>query len=601
MSTEFIELAGKVNQAMPYFCLEKIERALNDAGKAVRGAKVLVVGVAYKAGTSDMRESPALKIIDLLRRPAATSATTTRSSRRLPQHGLRSVEPRRGVRPRGHRHRPPGRRPRGDRARGARRARSPRRDAQAASDTSSSSERRRVRGTYERYARSARKSARGSADNVGNRAIRDEAATRMLALAGTHSHRGDVLDMDAAPVWWLERMVAAVSSPSACTASTSSRTECGAPPSAFQQLCCRPRMCGRSPSKMAVLLQVSLLLVLSSLDDRYSMRGTWRGAVRHRPRRGDVIWSAGPQPTQPPPRTTFPGARLRVLGAPTARVTLTLSSGSRTAAAAARSVLAAGVASHPLGRTGSPFTARRLDGAALESERRATSPPPHPRGAAPREVAVPRHDLVCTVGARIDRERRLRDALGLAELDEPCTDRRATRTDRQTRPSARADELSVRDPQVAAVRRRGQRCPPDVDLLAWRHQSEPEPTRQDRDRARASAGVAERAPVGQSVFRFPTTGAPSSKGRQARPAATERGGSAGSISASDTIWRSMRDWAKNPSASALPAAAIRVRSASSRRIRSTSTTAPAVSPCPPQSHRSSNGERSAAAPSTGPP
>src|SRR6476661_3175577 len=66
MSTEFIELAGKVNQAMPYFCIEKIERALNDEGKAVKGAKVLVLGVAYKAGTSDMRESPALKIIDLL-------------------------------------------------------------------------------------------------------------------------------------------------------------------------------------------------------------------------------------------------------------------------------------------------------------------------------------------------------------------------------------------------------------------------------------------------------------------------------------------------------------------------------------------------------
>ena len=66
MSTEFIELAGKVNQAMPYFCLEKIERALNDDGKAVKRSKVLVLGVAYKAGTSDMRESPALKIIDLL-------------------------------------------------------------------------------------------------------------------------------------------------------------------------------------------------------------------------------------------------------------------------------------------------------------------------------------------------------------------------------------------------------------------------------------------------------------------------------------------------------------------------------------------------------
>src|SRR3954464_1417245 len=66
LSTEFIELAGKVNQYMPYFCLEKVERALNDDGKAVRGSRVLVVGVAYKGGTSDMRESPALKIIDLL-------------------------------------------------------------------------------------------------------------------------------------------------------------------------------------------------------------------------------------------------------------------------------------------------------------------------------------------------------------------------------------------------------------------------------------------------------------------------------------------------------------------------------------------------------
>jgi UDP-N-acetyl-D-glucosamine dehydrogenase len=66
IQTEFIELAGKVNQAMPYFCLEKIERALNDQSKAVRGAKVLVVGVAYKGGTSDTRESPALKIIELL-------------------------------------------------------------------------------------------------------------------------------------------------------------------------------------------------------------------------------------------------------------------------------------------------------------------------------------------------------------------------------------------------------------------------------------------------------------------------------------------------------------------------------------------------------
>jgi UDP-N-acetyl-D-glucosamine dehydrogenase len=65
-ATEFIELAGKVNTHMPYFCLEKIEAALNDAGKAVRGARILVLGVSYKPGVGDIRESPALKIIELL-------------------------------------------------------------------------------------------------------------------------------------------------------------------------------------------------------------------------------------------------------------------------------------------------------------------------------------------------------------------------------------------------------------------------------------------------------------------------------------------------------------------------------------------------------
>jgi UDP-N-acetyl-D-glucosamine dehydrogenase len=67
MSTEFIELAGKVNTNMPYFCLEKIERALNDERKAVRGARVLVLGVSYKAGVGDLRESPALKLLRLLK------------------------------------------------------------------------------------------------------------------------------------------------------------------------------------------------------------------------------------------------------------------------------------------------------------------------------------------------------------------------------------------------------------------------------------------------------------------------------------------------------------------------------------------------------
>lgn len=64
---EFIELAGKMNQAQPHFCVEKIERALNDAGKPVKGSRILVLGASYKPGVGDIRESPALKIMYLLR------------------------------------------------------------------------------------------------------------------------------------------------------------------------------------------------------------------------------------------------------------------------------------------------------------------------------------------------------------------------------------------------------------------------------------------------------------------------------------------------------------------------------------------------------
>src|SRR4051812_15208078 len=64
---EFIELAGEVNQAMPYFCVERITRALNGQAKAVNGSRVVLFGVSYKAGVGDLRESPSLKIIRLLR------------------------------------------------------------------------------------------------------------------------------------------------------------------------------------------------------------------------------------------------------------------------------------------------------------------------------------------------------------------------------------------------------------------------------------------------------------------------------------------------------------------------------------------------------
>jgi UDP-N-acetyl-D-glucosamine dehydrogenase len=70
-TTEFIELAGKINQQMPQFCVAKIERALNDARKPVRGSKIVILGVSYKAGVGDTRESPALRIMSTLRERGA--------------------------------------------------------------------------------------------------------------------------------------------------------------------------------------------------------------------------------------------------------------------------------------------------------------------------------------------------------------------------------------------------------------------------------------------------------------------------------------------------------------------------------------------------
>ena len=67
--TDFIELAGEVNQAMPRFCAEKVARALNEHAKPVRGSRVAILGVSYKAGVGDLRESPALKIMHLLGEP----------------------------------------------------------------------------------------------------------------------------------------------------------------------------------------------------------------------------------------------------------------------------------------------------------------------------------------------------------------------------------------------------------------------------------------------------------------------------------------------------------------------------------------------------
>ena len=69
--TRFIELAGEVNSSMPYHVVSQVSRALNENRKPLNGAKVLVLGVAYKKDIDDLRESPALTIIELLQKDGA--------------------------------------------------------------------------------------------------------------------------------------------------------------------------------------------------------------------------------------------------------------------------------------------------------------------------------------------------------------------------------------------------------------------------------------------------------------------------------------------------------------------------------------------------
>jgi len=90
--TEFIELAGKINESMPYFCRGKITRALNSQHKPIRGSKILVLGVAYKKDISDMRESSALKVIKLLLQQGALVSYHDPFVAELPEFELKSVE-----------------------------------------------------------------------------------------------------------------------------------------------------------------------------------------------------------------------------------------------------------------------------------------------------------------------------------------------------------------------------------------------------------------------------------------------------------------------------------------------------------------------------
>jgi UDP-N-acetyl-D-glucosamine dehydrogenase len=73
ISTRFIELAGEVNTDMPYYVVQKLSEALNKYRKSINGSKVLILGMSYKKNIDDLRESPSLKLMDILHEKGATA------------------------------------------------------------------------------------------------------------------------------------------------------------------------------------------------------------------------------------------------------------------------------------------------------------------------------------------------------------------------------------------------------------------------------------------------------------------------------------------------------------------------------------------------
>jgi len=97
ISTKFIELAGEINTFMPYYVIEKAAEVLNKFKKSLNGSKVLILGASYKKDIDDMRESPSLKLIEILREKGASTDYNDPYVAKLPktrkyQYDMESVE-----------------------------------------------------------------------------------------------------------------------------------------------------------------------------------------------------------------------------------------------------------------------------------------------------------------------------------------------------------------------------------------------------------------------------------------------------------------------------------------------------------------------------
>ncbi|MCA1830686.1 MAG: nucleotide sugar dehydrogenase [Actinomycetota bacterium] len=95
--TRFIELAEWINTRMPSVVVDRVQEALNESARSLRESKVLILGVAYKPNISDYRESPALEVIELLRRQGAEISYADPHVRALPEEDLTAVEPTTGA------------------------------------------------------------------------------------------------------------------------------------------------------------------------------------------------------------------------------------------------------------------------------------------------------------------------------------------------------------------------------------------------------------------------------------------------------------------------------------------------------------------------
>ncbi len=97
-NTKFIELAGEINTSMPYYVVQKLVDALNNRGKSIKDARILVLGAAYKKDVDDIRESPAVKIITLLQEKGAAvsyhdpNIPVIEGMRKYPGFKMRSIE-----------------------------------------------------------------------------------------------------------------------------------------------------------------------------------------------------------------------------------------------------------------------------------------------------------------------------------------------------------------------------------------------------------------------------------------------------------------------------------------------------------------------------